>query len=108
MEDFVLCQGDTIKVNYVIPEDLTFKTVYFAFGNGIDGFVKKIKCTPQSVTSQNYKRMAEGGICIPFTGTDLENPGSFFAQFFILDKNEHQTTYPPVGYLSIKIQQSVF
>ena len=107
MEDFVLCQGDTIKINYVIPEDLTFKTVYFAFGNSINGF-KQIKCTPQSVTSQNYKRMAEGGICIPFTGQDLENPGSFFAQFFILDTNGHQTTYPPVGYLSVKIQQSVF
>ena len=108
MDDFVLCQGDTIKLNYVIPMDLALKTVYFVFGKNLGSFSKKIKCTSQSVTSQNYKRMAEGGISIPFTSTDLENHGSFFAQFLILDSRGNQITYPQVGYLSVKIQQSVF
>jgi len=108
MDDFILCQGDTIKTNYIIPMDLNLKTVYFVFGKNLGSLSKKIKCTSQSVTSQNYKRMAEGGICIPFTGSDLEKPGSFFAQFLILDKNGNQITYPQIGYLSVKIQQSVF
>jgi len=106
MEDFVLNQWDTININYTIPMDLTFKTVYFKFGDN-KTFVKKIKCNRQSVTTNGYTLLSDGGISIQFTKNDLEHPGIFLGQFDILYNNGNKITYPPLKYLSVKIRETL-
>ena len=106
MKDFMLCQGDTKRINYVLPLNLSQKKVFFVFGDH-QGHSKKIKCVAQSALSQEYKSLSQGGICIPFTAGDLEKSGLFSVQFLIIDMKGNQTTYPESGYLSMKIQGSL-
>jgi hypothetical protein len=103
--DFILCQGDTITKNYVIPaQDLTLKTVKFVFGDSAS-FSKTITCTAQSVTDPDYKRLSEGGVSIPFTPTELDvSKLNLFAQFLIFDSDGKQITYPQDAYLSLDIR----
>lgn len=108
MSDFVVKQGDTVTLNYQIPGvDLTFKKVIFCFGDPKNRFSKRIECVRQKVSSEKYTTLHEGGLAIPFKGSDLARAGTFQAQFEIWNKKDEKITYPQVGYLEIFVQPSV-
>lgn len=105
MTEFIVNQGDTIIVNFVIPGvDLTFKEVYFKFGDKRN-YSKRIKCIRQSIPSENYTPVCKGGVAIPFS--DLDRAGFFSAQFELISKDGAKITYPQEGYLKVEVQRSV-
>jgi hypothetical protein len=106
MTDFIVKQGDTISINYVIPDiNLSMKKIQFCFGDNYD-YAKTVTCKRQSI-STGYIPLTKGGLTIPFTGDDLDRAGSFMAEFRIFSRTGEKTTYPQIGYLTILVQKSI-
>lgn len=106
MSDFVVKQGDTISINYVIPGiDLSMKKIQFVFGDNY-AYSKTVECKRQAITPV-YTPLVRGGLTIPFTGDDLDSAGEYIAEFHIFTRNGKKITYPQIGYLTILVQKAV-
>lgn len=104
--DINLGQDDSDNVDAIllasgVGANVTGATIVFKMKNDLGTITHDITCTPGVSTPAS-----SGGIIIPFTDTETETPGIYFAKILVT-LLEVQTTFPSSGYLTVKIEKAL-